>query len=337
MSRDVYKSQSAPCAALQCGAQSALHRDSRATLVEGRTFEASGMSQRVHDAVARGYNSSEGIIAAKNKIVGEALRERWAERSAELRVADLGVGDGALLEQMQTMEVPLCMTGLDVSPAMLRLAASRVRMTPVQGYAEHALKYLAAGHFDLVLAHFILAYVPRPALLEQARGLLAPGGVLSIVTSTKECGTPFFELLERRFRGRANPLRRFIGWAADRALARSTVPEDFAEMAADIQAAGLVVLSRRTLRSNKVFNAPEEAYRFGVEEGWGAGFFAEAGLPMGIVRSIARWGVNQCDYPFNFTHVTEIVEVGRAGEHRGALAANEEVSESWPAELLRQA
>ena len=295
------------------------------------------MRRRVHDAVARGYNSTEGIIAAKNEIVGQALRERWAKRRDQLRVADLGVGDGALLERMQAMEVPLRMTGLDVSPAMLRLAASRVPMTAVQGYAEHALRYLAAGQFDLVLAHFILAYVPRPALLEQARGLLAPGGVLSIVTSTKEGGAPFFELLDRRFRGQGNPLRRFIGWAADRALARSTVPGDFAEIAADIKAADLVVLSRRTLRSTKVFNTPDEAYRFGVDAGWGAGFFAVLGLPMGIGRSIARWGVNQCDYPFKFTHVTEIIEIGRACEHAGAAAANEDVSEPWPGELLRQA
>lgn len=295
------------------------------------------MSRRVHDAVARGYNSSEGIIAAKNKIVGQALRERWAERRDELRVADLGVGDGALLEQMQAMQVPLRMTGLDVSPAMLRLAAGRVPMTPVQGYAEHALKYLAAGQFDLVLAHFILAYVPRPALLAQARGLLAPGGVLSIVTSTKEGGAPFFEVLDRRFRGSGNPLRWFIGWAADRALARSTVPGDFAEMAVDIQAAELVVLSRRTLRTTKVFNNPEEAYRFGVDEGWGAGFLAVTGLPMGIVRAVARWGVDQCDYPFKFTHVTEIVEVGRAGDHPGALAVNEDVSEPRSADLLQHA
>ena len=296
------------------------------------------MSRRVHDAVARGYNSSDGIIAAKNKIVFQALSERWAKREDELRVADLGVGDGALLEQMQAMQVPLRMTGLDVSPAMLRLATSRVPMTPVQGYAEHALEYLAARQFDLVLAHFILAYVPRRALLEQARGLLAPGGVLSIVTSTKEGGAPFYEALDRHFRGRGNPLRRFIGWAADRALARSNVPRDFAEMAVDIQAAGLVVLSRRTLRSTRVFATPEEGYSFGVNEGWGAGFMAVPGVPVSIVRSIALWGIRQCDYPFKFTHVTEMVEIGRAGEHAAGPAANEDVVfESWSGELQRQA
>lgn len=111
-------------------------------------------------------------------------------------------------------------------------------------------------------------------------------------------------------------------------MARANVPRDFAEMAADIQAADLVVLSRRSLRSTKVFNTPAEAYRFGVAEGWGAGFFAVTGLPMGFVRSIARWGVNQCDYPFKFMHVTEIIAVGRAGEHPGAAAANQYISPS---------
>ncbi len=281
------------------------------------------MSRRVHDAVARGYNSDSGIIAAKNRTVAAALQARWGARRDPLRVADLGVGDGALLAQLAALKLPMRMTGLDISPAMLRLAAGRVPMTPVRGSAAEALEYLPAGQFDLVLSHFIFAYVDRAQLLSQACGLLARGGILSVVTSTDEGGAPFHEGLERVFRHSRNPLRRAIGWAADRALAASHVPRDFATLAADIESAGLAVLARRTLRTRVVFHGPDDAYRFGVEEGWAAGMLAVPGVPLRLAQAVVRWGTRQYEYPFEFTHVTEIVDAGRAAEHQaGAIAAD---------------
>ena len=279
------------------------------------------MSRRVHDAVARGYNSEHGIIAAKNRTVAAAMQARWGGRRDPLQVADLGVGDGALLARLAALNLPMRMTGLDISPAMLRLAAGRVALTPVRGSAAEALKHLPAGQFDLVLSHFIFAYVDRAQLLAQACGLLARGGMLSVVTSTDEGGAPFHDGLERVFRHSRNPLRRAIGWAADRAIAASHVPRDFATLAADLERAGLAVLARRTLRTRMVFHGPDDAYRFGVEEGWGAGMLAVPGVPLRLAQAIVRWGTRQVEYPFEFTHVTEIVDAGRAAEHQADMVA----------------
>ena len=110
------------------------------------------MSLRVHDDVARQYNSDDGIIAAKNQAVLEGLKQRFGPRAAALRVADLGVGDGAQLQMLTTLACPLAMTGLDVSPAMLRLAAQRVPLTAVLAPAQDAAAHLPHGAFDLVLA-----------------------------------------------------------------------------------------------------------------------------------------------------------------------------------------
>ena len=270
------------------------------------------MSRRVHDAVARHYNSQDGIIAAKNRVVVESLSLRWRQHLTPLRVADLGVGDGALLEQLRVLPAPLVMTGLDISPAMLRIAAARVPLNAVLGSAETAADHLPAGRFDLVLAHFILAYVRPSVLLEQARRLLAPGGVLSLVSTTTEGGGPFYAALEKHFRRSRHPLRRLIGWAADRALADSHMPADFQSLQADINASGLQVLSRQTLRVPLVFDAPAAAYRFGIEEGWAANILAVPGVPLFAAKALARYGLRACDYPFTVTQVIEILDVGQA-------------------------
>ncbi len=281
------------------------------------------MSPRVHDAVASGYNSEGGIIGAKNDLVAEAVASRWRGRPAALRVVDLGVGDGALLERLSRLPIPMSFCGVDVSFRMLQKAKERVDLRAVHAPAQAALAHLPAGGSDLVLAHFILAYVPCAEVARQAAGLLARGGVLSLVTTTEEGGAPFYERLERHFLSSRNPLRCYLGRLALRGLALSSVPKRWEELARGIEGAGLHLLSRRTLRVPVVFRSPAEAYRFGIEEGWAANFLAGSGLPLPVAKALARFGLHLCDYPFEVTQVIEIVEAGRPGEH-GVAAANEE-------------
>jgi ubiquinone/menaquinone biosynthesis C-methylase UbiE len=270
------------------------------------------LNRRVHDAVAAGYNSGSGIIADKNREVAARLAQRLRGRQGPLAVVDLGVGDGAMLAQLLAQGLPLTMTGLDVSREMLRLAAARVPLSTVHAPAQQAREVLPAAAFDGVLAHFILAYVDRPTLLAQARALLAPGGVLSLVTTTEEGGGPFFEGLDRFFGRSRHPLKRAIGWMCERGIAQSHVPESYASLEADILAAGLVVLRRDTMRQHITFNDAAEAYRFGIEEGWAANFLAMPGVPVRAAQAIARWGTRQASYPFSFTHVIEMLEIGVA-------------------------
>ena len=70
-----------------------------------------------------------------------------------------------------------------------------------------------------------------------------------------------------------------------------------------------------------VFHSADDAYRFGVVEGWAAGMLAVPGVPLGLAQAIVRWGTRQYEYPFEFTHVTEIVDAGRAAEHQADMVA----------------
>jgi SAM-dependent methyltransferase len=266
------------------------------------------MSRRIHDSVARHYNSEDGIIAAKNRIVAERLVARWHGRTEPLRVVDLGVGDGALLGHLSALALPMHLTGVDVSPAMLEAARRRVRLAPVRARAEEADRHLAHGGFDLVLAHFILAYVRPRDLFPVARRLLAPGGVLSLVSTVLEGGQAYYDALDRHFRRTRHPGKRLIGWAADRALARSYMPADAAAIETGLREAGLTVEGRHTLRVPVRFASPREAYRFGIEEGWAVNILAVPWVPVRLAQGVALWGLEQCDYPFEVTTTIEVVE-----------------------------
>jgi len=88
------------------------------------------------------------------------------------------------------------------------------------------------------------------------------------------------------------------------------VPKQFADLEQDIRAAGLKILRRETLRVPVRFEGPDDAFRFGIDEGWAANILDTPGVPLAVARRIAKWGVCQAEYPFAFTHVIEMLEVG---------------------------
>ncbi len=125
--------------------------------------------------------------AAMWAAVDGVVRERSAELGRPLRVIDLGGGTGGLA-------VPLAVAGHDVTVvdprpdalASLRRRAAEAqassRVSAVQGDAETLESLVGRDRPDLVLCHGTLEYVDDPeATLRLIAGVLAPGGILSLV------------------------------------------------------------------------------------------------------------------------------------------------------------
>lgn len=96
------------------------------------------------------------------------------------RVLDVGAGTGALLARLLAARPALSAAAVDLAPGMCgaaRQAAPRARVA--SGDAE-ALPF-RDGAFDLVVTTSTLQWLPRvTAALEEARRVLAPGGVLCV-------------------------------------------------------------------------------------------------------------------------------------------------------------
>lgn len=131
--------------------------------------------------------STSPRTAAMWAAVDAVVRARVADLDRTLRVIDLGGGTGGLA-------VPLALAGHDVtvvdpSPdalASLRRRAAEAqassRISAVQGDAETLSSLVGRDQPDLVLCHGTLEYVDDPEVtLAQIAGVLAPGGVLSLV------------------------------------------------------------------------------------------------------------------------------------------------------------
>ena len=114
-------------------------------------------------------------------VVEEVLRRQCAELGDELRILDVGGGDG--LDAL-----PLALAGHEVTivdpseswlaEAELRAAEAGAALTTVVG----GLDELPEGEWDLVLCHFVLRYRPTDAGdVRRLAAVVRPGGRLSVM------------------------------------------------------------------------------------------------------------------------------------------------------------
>lgn len=121
--------------------------------------------------------------------------EPWVRASLRqagaLHIVDIGTGTGALAIEAVSRWPEVTVTGVDVAPGMLELAARRAaRLLPASETgrirwlpADADASPLGDASADLCISSFVLQLVPdRPAALREALRILRPRGRLCFVT-----------------------------------------------------------------------------------------------------------------------------------------------------------
>jgi ubiquinone/menaquinone biosynthesis C-methylase UbiE len=132
-----------------------------------------------------------------------ALRggREWIGERATGRILDVATGTG---RNFPHFPASATLTGIDLSPAMLRLARRRAsdlgrEVALEQGDAEHL--QFEANTFDTVVCAISLCSIPDPAAaISEMKRVLVPGGRLLLVDHIRSTWPPIFAaqwLLER--------------------------------------------------------------------------------------------------------------------------------------------
>ena len=122
------------------------------------------------------YDWIAGIFSGQRKVAISALRLQAGQR-----VLLVGCGTGLDLD---FIPAGVAVTGLDLTPGMVRGAEERAHRRGLGGVFvvgdARALPF-AAGSFDVVILHLILAVAPEPErIVGEVDRVLVPGGTVSI-------------------------------------------------------------------------------------------------------------------------------------------------------------
>lgn len=289
------------------------------------------MATRVYDRVARRYDEDwSGIYASARAQCMQQIGAHFCDRNYPRQTVDLGVGTGNSLLDLNGILDPGNCTGFDLSAGMLERAQTKldgdVRL--IRADALDAPEHLRPGSTDLVLCHFLLSFVDAARLLKVAYGLLRPGGVLSLMTSTRGS---LRELHSGRFRRSGQLL------GIERSLQKAHTPANHAQCLEMLRAHGFEIARQHLHRQAVRYENFDDVRSWALYSGWAAGELDDVtGLRIAGLRALfalARVFMHPL-YPIDAVSEISIVLAQKPLESLVAPVSTPRARESSEAQVL---
>lgn len=150
---------------------------------------------READPLATRYNRAAPTWHARVSALGfgrayrETVRRSLLPLPEAARILDIGVGTGALSLALAYHDPTVRVTGVDLSPEMLREARHRFRQAGVSfcaHLADASTLPLQTDVFDAVVSAHLLEHLPDPnAVLREALRVLKPGAPLLLIVTRR--------------------------------------------------------------------------------------------------------------------------------------------------------
>lgn len=264
-----------------------------------------------HEFVSRTYDPDNSIYRSARESAFGQIEEFLAQRKDQkTRIIEFGIGPGELLSRVAKLEGDFDFTGVDLSEGMLKRAAEKVPLRTIQCSATEIGPHVEGEKFDLIIVHFLLAYVNLAEFLKVASPLLAEGGVISIVTSTNETLTDpesGISTLIGKMKTAKHPLRRWAAGLIENGIQQTTTPDDIAQIKSAIEPHGLQIRNRTQGRFPMQLDNGKDAYEHCVEDGWFVNGIPTVLLSIPLLAVIVQKLLNLAYYPIHWPHVVETV------------------------------
>ena len=248
-----------------------------------------------------------GSISNSHKCAIAQIKRAQLGQNHHYQVLDLGVGNGAFLQTLRE-HMPLAeFTGIDVSKDMLNRASKALPLTTIETSATEASHHLAHHSQDLVLAHFINAYIPINTLFNEANVLTREDGHFSIITTTYE-SFPVAQEQLASFIAQDTLLSGIVGHYYKAIVKNSTVAANQEELLQAFEQHEFNVLEHQRLHSPITLNNIDELVLFGIEGTWFLNSLTTRMLPKNfLLQRLKRLFSKIFTFPYQDTHIIDVV------------------------------
>ena len=225
----------------------------------------------------------------------------------DTRVLDLGVGDGAFLKKLSQGMSGAEFTGVDVSGEMLKRAEQALALTTIEASATDVQKFLPPHSQDLVLAHFINAYIPIQALFDSVRALTRANGYFSFITTTYD-SFPVAQQYLADFIAEGTLLSSVVGHYYKSILKNTTVASGEKELFDVFKQHDFEILEHKRFHLPVVLNNIDELALFGIEGTWFLNSLSIRMLPKSfLLQRLKRLFDRIFTFPYCDTHIIDVI------------------------------
>lgn len=223
------------------------------------------------------------------------------------KVLDFGVGDGSFLHTLKKMMPLADFTGIDVSAEMLKRAREALQLTTIETSAANASHYLPHHSQDLVLAHFINAYIPINTLFNEANILTRSNGHFSLITTTYE-SFPVAQEQLAKFIAKESLSSRIVGHYYKAIAKNTTVAGTSEELLQAFKQHQFQVIEHQRIHIPIVLNNIEELALFGIEGTWFLNSLSIKMFPKTfLLNRMKRIFSKIFTFPYRDTHIIDVV------------------------------
>lgn len=223
------------------------------------------------------------------------------------KVLDLGVGNGLFLQKLKEVIPEATFTGIDVSSEMLKQARNALSLKTIECSATEANLYLPHHSQDLVLAHFINAYIPINTLFNQAKLLARSQGHFSLITTTYE-SFPVAQQQLAEFIAQDSVLSRIVGHYYKAIVKNTTVAAGQDELMHAFSQHQFNIVEHQRLEIPVVLNNIDELVLFGIEGTWFLNSLSIRMLPKSfLLHRLKRLFSKIFTFPYQDTHIIDVV------------------------------
>lgn len=242
--------------------------------------------QKLYDNIAATYNqkASADVLSDANDRAFSYVKNKAMSFGSILA---LGIGDGAHLIPYKQYYPKSSIHGLDISEKMLFKAKALLGCKVYQGDIASASTLIGKQDFDLILAHFVCAYVPVSTILKECKLLMSDHAQVSIVTNTMASFSKM-QLMFEKMRKSVNPFNKLIGHYIKQTLKTVFVPKNLDDLKLVFAENGMKISESSMVDIKINLKTEQEVFEFFVDGGWFASGLAHPLVPKKVLHNVIR-------------------------------------------------
>lgn len=263
----------------------------------------------MYNEIAEHYTTANrfGAISKSHQIAIEQIQKFYLGMKPHYKILDLGVGDGTFLKKLH-QNIPLAeFTGIDVSTEMLQQAKALLPLLTIEGSAAQASKFLPPHSQDLIMAHFINAYIPIHVLFNEAKLLTRANGHFSMITTTYD-SFPKAQQQLAEFMAQGSILSNVVGHYYKSIVKNTTVAANNEELISSFKEHQFEIIDHQRLEIPIILNNIDELALFGIEGTWFLNTLSIRMLPKNfLIQRLKRLFSEIFTFPYHDTHIIDVV------------------------------